>query len=101
MKAAAGRRVERAGNFAGKDDLLAPLVWMARQRRREKRLGVRMLRRSRERPGLAALDDLTEIHNGDHVAHMRDGGEVVGDEEIRETQLGLEVAQQVEDLRPD
>ena len=41
VEAAAGRRVERARHFAGQDDLLAALVGMARQRRREQRLRYR------------------------------------------------------------
>ena len=60
-----------------------------------------MLWRAGEGAGLAALDDLAEIHDHNRVAHMRDRGEVVGDEQIGEPELGLQVAQQVEDLRPD
>src|ERR1700758_302472 len=60
-----------------------------------------MLWRAGERTGLAALDDLAEIHDQNRVAHMRDRGEVVGDKEIREPELGLPVAQQVQDLRSD
>ena len=56
---------------------------------------------ARERSRLAALDDLAEVHHGDLVAHMRDRGEVVGDEEVGDAELGLQVAQQVEDLRAD
>src|SRR6266478_8643447 len=55
VEAAAGRRVERAGHLAGEDDLLAPLVGMARQRRRKQRLRIGMLGRAGERPGLSGL----------------------------------------------
>ena len=50
-------------------------------------------------PG-AGFDDATVLHDGDamaEVAHQRHG---VGDEEIGEAVALLEVAQQVDDLRP-
>src|SRR5208283_4437351 len=74
---------------------------MARQRRREESLSIGMLWRQREGVRVAAHDDLTEIHDHDGVAHMRDGGEVVGDKQIGEPELSLEVAQEIEDLRAD
>ena len=63
--------------------------------------GVGMLRRAGERLRLAALDDLAQVHDHDRVAHVRDGGEVVGDEQVGQTQLGLQIAQQVQDLGAD
>jgi hypothetical protein len=51
--------------------------------------------------GITALDDLAEVHDHNRVAHMSDGGEVVRDEKIGQTQLGLEVPQEVQDLRSD
>ena len=45
------------------------------------------------------LDDLAEVHHGDAVAEELDRGEVVGDEQAREAELLLQVAQQVEDGR--
>jgi hypothetical protein len=80
VEAAAGGWVQRARHLAGKDDLLAPLIGMGRQSRRKQRLGVGMLRRTGESARVPGLDYLAQIHDRDRVAHMRDRGEVVGDE---------------------
>ena len=47
------------------------------------------------------LDDLAEIHDGDAVAEVLDRREVVRDEQAREAELVLQVAQQIEDRRLD
>src|ERR1700730_10893097 len=60
-----------------------------------------MLRRAGEGASVALLDDFAEIHDRDRVAHMRNRGEVVGDKEIGQPELGLQVGQQVQDLRAD
>jgi len=95
METTTSGRVERARHLAREDDLVAALVGMARQGRREQCLGIGVLRRARQGAGIAALDDQAEIHDHDRVAHMRDRGEIVGDEEVGETEFGLQVAQQV------
>jgi hypothetical protein len=41
------------------------------------------------------LDDLAEIHDGDPVADVLDDREVVGDEEIGEPELALQIAQRL------
>src|SRR4051812_3017857 len=50
---------------------------------------------------IALLDDLAEVHHGDPVTHRPDDGEVVGDEQVREPELLLQVLEQVEDLGLD
>jgi len=45
------------------------------------------------------LDDLAEIHYRDAVAELLDDGEVVGDEEIREAEFTLQVAEEIDHLR--
>ncbi len=47
------------------------------------------------------LDDAPEIHHGHAVADMGDDGEVMGDEQVREIVLALQVDQQVDHLRLD
>ena len=51
-----------------------------------------------EFPGVGLLDDPAQVHHGDPVAHMPHGGEVVGDEDHRQTELLPEPGQQVQDL---
>ena len=58
-----------------------------------------MLRRAEDLVRLGDLDELAAVHHGDAVADVADRREVVGDEEVREPELGLQVAQQVQDLR--
>ena len=74
---------------------------MARQRRRKQRLGIGMLGRAGERPRLPGFDDLAEIHDRDRVAHMRNSGQIMRDEQIGKSEPILQIAQEVEDLRPD
>jgi hypothetical protein len=43
--------------------------------------------------GRAQLDQLAQVHHPDPVAHVRDHGQVVRDEQVRETKVRLQVAQ--------
>ena len=47
----------------------------------------------------AGFDGAAEIHHRDVVGHFGDHAHVVGDQHDRQAALGLQVAQQVEDLR--
>ena len=58
-----------------------------------------MPRRREELLRRSLLDDRAEVHHRDAVAEELDGREVVGDEEAREAEVALEVAEQVEDRR--
>ena len=49
----------------------------------------------------ALLDDPAEIHHGDPVRDVLHDREVVGDEQVGEPKLALQVLQQVDDLRLD
>src|SRR5947207_1143406 len=48
-----------------------------------------------------ALDDAAEIHHRDLVGEMLDDREVVGDEQVRDFPLRLQILKEVEDLRLD
>ena len=47
------------------------------------------------------FDDASEVHYCDAVADVSDDGEVVGDEEVGESEFGLEVCEEGEDLGLD
>jgi hypothetical protein len=47
------------------------------------------------------LDHFAEVHDGDPVADVADDGQVVGDEDVGEPQLVLEIGEQVDDLGLD
>lgn len=57
-----------------------------------------MLRIAEELGGRGLLDNLAQIHDGDMVAYMPDHRQVVGDEDIGEAKLLLQVLQEIEDL---
>src|SRR5271167_3585993 len=67
VKAAARWRVERARHLARENDLLAPLIGVARECCGKQRLGVGMFWCTGQGAGVAALDDLAEIHDHDRV----------------------------------
>ena len=47
---------------------------------------------------IALLDDLSEIHDSNPVADMADDRQIVGNEEIGDTQLLLQISEQVDHL---
>ena len=68
---------------------------------REQRARVRMARVPVELLGGRELHDAAEVHHRDALAHVAHHGEVVGDEDDRQPEIALQVAQQVEDLGLD
>ena len=57
--------------------------------------------RTEEILGGGELDDLAEVHHRDAVGDVADDGEVVGDEEVGEVELLLQLHEQVQDLGLD
>src|SRR5262245_17934548 len=97
-EAAPRRRRDRARDVAFQHDALpGPLDdRVGDDRSREQCLRVRVLRPGEQLVAGRELDDLAEVHDRDAVAEKLDGGEVVADEQAREAELSLEVAEQVE-----
>ena len=102
---AGGRRTPGAGwprpgsrRGAGR---AAPCVDGVRVRDRlEQRPGVGVPRVGEDLLGVADLDDAAEVHDRDPVAEELRGRQVVGDVDVAEPQLGLEVQHQLQDLGP-
>ena len=67
----------------------------------EECLGVGVFGTPVDRFRIGELDDFTEIHDGDAVADVLHHGEVVGDEEVGEAEVFLEIDEKVEDLGLD
>jgi hypothetical protein len=44
------------------------------------------------------LDDLPQIHDGDPVGYVTHDAEVVCDEDVGQAEVGLQVAEEIEDL---
>src|SRR3954447_3783106 len=101
VETARRRRVGRAGHVAAEDLALAPRAGARDRDRREQRAGVGVARVRVQVLALRKLDDLAQVHHGHAVAHVPDDGQVVRDEDDREAELALEVAEEVEDLGLD
>src|SRR5690554_7158260 len=63
---------------------------------REESLRVRVLRRSEHLVARAELDDLAAVHDRDAVREHLDDGEVVRDEDARETVFALQLGEELE-----
>ena len=101
VEAAARGRIEGARNLAGDDDFLALFIGMGRQGGGKQRLCVGMQRFVAQLVAGALLHDLAKVHDDDIGAQVQDGREVMGDEQITETQLLLQVLQQIHNLGAD
>ena len=73
---------------------------MGRQRGGEERLGVGVHRARAQGVARRRLDDLAQVHHGDPVTDVRDGGEVVADEEIAHAERALQLLELGDDLGP-
>src|SRR5690606_27213210 len=93
----AGWTAERAwGKRAG---WLARLPECEAWNRRQQAAGHFVPRRMQHRIGTALFHDLTAMHDGDAIRQIFHDAEVVGNEQIGNAQFGLQLAQQVQDLR--
>jgi hypothetical protein len=103
VEVAAGRRIGRAGNVAGEDDATSPALDLGIRDRHggQERDGVRVNGPVVQLAGRGRLYEPPEIHHRDAVADVPDDGQVVGDEQVREPELALELLEQVDDLRLD
>ena len=103
MEHAAGGRIERARQLA-LDDGARPGALddgIGDRRRRQQRLGVGVLRVGEQLVGGRVLDDAPEVHDGDLGRDVAHHGQIVGDEQVGQTELLLQVLQQVDHLALD
>ena len=101
MEVAAGRRVGGIGHLARQDDAVHVRLRIGLRDGGQQRLGVRMLGIAEQLLGLGQLDHLADVHHAHPVGDVLDDAEVVGDEQVGEVEFGLQILQQVEDLRLD
>src|SRR3981081_1238285 len=101
VKMAARRRVNGARNLALQSDAL-PLHFRIRNRdRRQQRFGIGMQRRGIKLAGGRGLDDAAEIHHGNAPAAGLVDRRTMGNEEIGEPELLLQILQEIDDLGLD
>ena len=100
VETASGRRVRGRRHVAHQHDLLA----LAAQRRvghrhgRQQRLGVRVRRAGVDLVLRPQLGHPAEVHDADPVRDVPHDGQVVGDEDVRQAELVLQLLHQVDDL---
>ena len=101
VKDAAGRRSERAWYVATQDDplSLAFQCGIRHRHRGQKGLGVRVERIDIQLVRVSDLDYLAQVHHCHLVTNVAYNGQVVGDEQVRKVEFGLQVVKQVDDLR--
>ena len=71
------------------------------RRRVEQRPRIGVTRVGQERFGRTLLDHFAAVHHDDATAYVGDDAEVVADQDDRGAEIGVELAQEIEDLRLD
>jgi hypothetical protein len=94
----ATRRVHGGGDVALQHDPQSSSFRVHAGRRREKGLGIGMVGRAEEIADRSLLDDTPEVHHGHSVAEGVNEIEIMGDEQVGDTQSVLQVAQEVDYL---
>ena len=100
MKATTDRRVQWIWNFARDFDALVARKRIWNCRNQSTRVGVLRIGEKYGFP-VARLDNATEIHDGDPVAHVFDHAQIVADHHVGQSECFLQFQQKIDDLRPD
>lgn len=101
MEWTSGGWIARAGDFSRQYDPFSFGSWIGFGRGAQQRCGVRVFGVGVEFLAAGLFDDSPEIHHRDLVRKMFDDREVVGDEQVRDVSLALEIGEQVENLALD
>ena len=96
MKRATSGRIQRTGDFAGQHDALAAALngRVGDGNGGDQCLSIRVQRILVETIPVRQFDNAAQIHHRDSVANMPDGGEIMRDEQVCQTELVLELLQQ-------
>ena len=98
METAAGGRVQGAGYVTLEDDALAANLRIGDRDGGHESLGVGMEGVAEKLHASRQFDHLAEVHNCHPVGDMLDHAQVVGDEEVGQTEFVLQVLEDVEHL---
>ena len=93
MKMTAARRIRRRRGFAGEPGDRRLTLQARRRDSREQGLRIRVARRTQDFLRPALLDNAAEIHDGHVVGQIFHHGKIVRDEEVGDTQFGLQLFQ--------
>ena len=100
VEVAAFGRMGRAGHVTGNDDAVAPVshAWGPAPARRRAATGCRGAAGSRRVRRRSPAQRSCQVHNRDAVTNVAHHAQVMGDEEVGQIQLFLQVLEQVDDL---
>lgn len=98
VETTAARWVDRARHITSEQDALTANSGVRNRGSREQRGGVWVQRHVVQLARRSHLDELAEVHDADTVADIFDDWQIVGDEEVSQAKLGLQLFQQVENL---
>ena len=101
VEVAARRGIDRRRHVAGEDDPRPADLRVGDRDRRQECLRVRVFGLREDPYPVGHLDDPAEVHHGDAGADVLDDAHVVGDEDVGQAELPLEVLEEVQDLRLD
>ena len=93
--------VDGRGDLALEDDLVVRRVVFGQGDGGDERLGVGVVLVGEDLGGACLFHHLAQVHDGDVVRDVLDHRQVVGDEQIRQVPLFLQLHHQVEDLGLD
>ena len=99
MKRATRRRIAGIGHLARQQNalLLSFGIWIGH--RGQKRLGIRMGGTLKKLINRSQFHNLTDIHHRHAVGNMAHHTQIVGDKQIGQTKLFLQLLKQIEHLR--
>ena len=101
MKRTPRWRVGRRRNIAPEHDTASPRCRFRRGHGREQGPGVRVKRFRKQFPRRCEFHQFAQIHDGNPVADVLHHGQVVGNQEVGQPKIILEINHQVEHLRLD
>ncbi len=101
IEAAAPRGVKRRWHVPTEDDSARHCLGIRPWNRGQKSLRVRVKRLGEERPAWGNFHDFAEIHHSDAVADVLHDREVVGDKEVGQSEIALEVLHKIDNLGLD
>jgi len=95
MKGATGRRIDRAGNIAFEHNPFFAGFWIRNRYGRKQRLGIRVFRIGVYRFVRTHFHDFAKVHHGNPIADMFHHGQVMGDDDVRELKLFLQIDEKI------
>ena len=98
METAAGGNIDGGGNIAFQQDALLLVVNIGHRNGGQQCLGVGMHRLLVQLFCIGDLHDLAQVHNDDSVGDVFNNGHIVGDEDVGEATLTLQIVHQIQNL---